>query len=431
MKPVSEYMTPVVVSVGLDRPVEEAVVLMRTKGIGSVLVMDAQNKPVGIFTERDLLKKLDFQDLLKLKSMEVGGAMTQGLKTADHAAPYAEVIDLMRRHNIRHMPVLKDNAVVGVVSLRDLVRHYMDDMELLLEEKQRMLLANLEKIQKSEEELKLANRDLMTNEKALRILIKDKEETQRRLLATQQQLVQSEKMATVGTLAAGIAHEIKNPLGIILQGIERIEKNLKAIGDEKNSPFVKIVKDATERATKVVLALLKYSRSSQVDLQEFDICQSIEDAFELVRNSEKFDRVVFKKDFPPESCLVQGDKIMIEQIFVDLLTNAVQAMPDGGEINIKVYPHTAEDISEQRDEIVVEVRDSGVGIAPEIINKIFDPFFTTKDAGEGTGLGLSTVYLIMSQHKGKITVNSVSGEGTTFTLRFPIKQQADKKETEE
>jgi len=430
MRPVSDFISKSLIRIPEDKKVLEAVKIMKENNIGSILVDDSKGKAVGIFTERDFLKKFHFFKTSQMDEVVLGDIMTKDLKTVNFNTPYVDVLKLMREHNIRHMPVIMEGGVIGMVSLRDLVRRYEKNMELLLKEKQIKELESLDQLQRSEENLRTKNQDLETNEKVLRIMIKDKEEMQKKLMDTQQQLVQSEKMATVGTLAAGIAHEIKNPLGIILQGIERVEKNLAGIGDEKNIPFVKMIKKATERATKVVLALLKYSRSSQIDMSVFNVNEMIDDAIDIVNQSATINNVGFAKEYNVQECSVKGDAVMLQQVFVDLFSNAIQAMPDGGGITVIVDVKSIKENNEEEDRVFVDIIDTGTGIEEKRLPKIFDPFYTTKEEGEGTGLGLSTAYLILSQHKGSITVESKPEQGTKFTISLPINKEksVDKKE---
>ncbi|MFH1360786.1 MAG: PAS domain S-box protein [Candidatus Omnitrophota bacterium] len=279
------------------------------------------------------------------------------------------------------------------------------------------------KMQESLEEnrlaLEAANRDLEINEKALRSLLKDMEQANRELKETQDKLIQSEKMATVGTLSTGIAHEVKNPLAIILQGIERIEKDFNK-SKTINQQYVTMVRDAAVRANKVVQALLKFSRSSKLEMETIDIHKVIDATVDLIASEASARNVEIICDYPEDDIYIPGDQILLQQVFLDLFKNAVDAMPEGGTLSVMTHLMTEEQEKRMKRMLIVKVADTGIGIAPEAMARVFDPFFTTKEVGEGTGLGLSTVYLILERHEATISVQSKQNEGTVFTLTFPL-----------
>ena len=267
----------------------------------------------------------------------------------------------------------------------------------------------------SEHKLQLVNRDMVLNTKLLQDMVLDKEKINVKLQETQQQVIQIEKMATLGTLAAGFAHEIKNPLGVILQGMDRIEKIIPA--ENSNRQYVVMIKNAAQRANAVVTSILRFSRSSQLEVQPLDIYKVIESAVELVQGPAKMYGIEFQKDYVYEERLIDGDHIMLQQIFFDLFDNAIDAMPDGGRVTVTIRfkedqgPHGV---------FIIKIADTGTGIPKEIMPKIFDPFVTTKEEGQGTGLGLSTVYMILERHNGTIQVESKEGKGTVFTITLPV-----------
>ena len=282
------------------------------------------------------------------------------------------------------------------------------------------LKKNERMIEENRRALELANRDLATNERVLLEMLKDMEAKNKELIETQNQLIQSEKMATVGVLASGVAHEIKNPLAIILQGMERIEKILTKTEDG-GIQYITMVKNAAVRANKVINALLRFSRSSPLEAKPLNIHEVIDAAIPLVEDRAKLNNIKIQCDYTNEQYLISGDNIVLEQVFFDLFTNAIDAMPQGGGIFVTTrFQKKFQTSNEKERNLKVEVRDTGVGIAPEHISKIFDPFFTTKEPGKGTGLGLSTVYLILERHKGTIKVESKLGAGTTFMITLPV-----------
>jgi signal transduction histidine kinase len=232
------------------------------------------------------------------------------------------------------------------------------------------------------------------------------------LQATQQQLIQSEKLAAVGQLTAGIVHDVKNPLAVI-KGLAEVllEEDSLDAGTRKQ---LQVIRDSAGRANRIVTDLLKFARQSKLEKNVQDIRQSIEAAQRLTSYLAREAHVEMALELPPDSVMVAYDYQQIEQVLINLIQNAIQATARGGKLHISVG-QTPETVS-------IAVRDTGVGIPAENIGRIFDPFFTTKGEGEGTGLGLSVSYGIVSNHGGRIDVDSKVGEGTTFTVVLPVHQ---------
>ncbi|MBM3253028.1 MAG: PAS domain S-box protein [Candidatus Omnitrophica bacterium] len=251
----------------------------------------------------------------------------------------------------------------------------------------------------------------------------------------QSHLVEVEKLETVGILASGVAHEVKNPLAIILQGIEYLSKTIPQ--DEKNiSLALRSVNDAILRADRVIKGLLDFSAMSEINISQEDVNLVIENSLLLVKNyitRHKIEVIMnLRKDIPP----VNLDKNKVEQVLVNLFMNAIDAMPDGGILNIRTYVKELTEIKDgagkRREDIfrlgekavIAEIEDSGQGIPESTLKKIFDPFFTTKRDKGGTGLGLSIARNIMDMHKGKIKIeNRKEAKGTKATLIFKIKTE--------
>jgi|GEM_PF-3727288 len=231
----------------------------------------------------------------------------------------------------------------------------------------------------------------------------------------EQQLRQSQKMQSVGQLAAGIAHEVKNPLAIIQLAAEGLLVNKKMPADDGVMNKIRMIKRSAMQANNVILELLKFSRFSDEELEWIDLHRVIENALLLSRNRDKDKTIDFKVQFLSEPVLCLGGEVLLEQVFVNLLNNAVDAIEHEGEIFITT------EISEDRQWGIVRVQDSGCGIPEEILSKIFDPFFTTKEDGLGTGLGLSTIFMIIQRYKGDVVVESREGQGACFIIRFPYR----------
>ena len=280
---------------------------------------------------------------------------------------------------------------------------------------------DITKLKNCEDDLDIAKKNLASNTKALRDMVLERENTFKKLKETQQQLIQIEKMASIGNLAAGVAHEIKNPLAIILQGVDRLEKCVD-MENEAHRQYLFIVRNAALRANKVITTLLGYSRSRQLEKKVVNIYNIIQTAIELIQNKADLHDVQLLKEYKVSRHFVDCDHIMLQQVFFGLFSNAIDAMPKGGQIKIIVeFKQKERHSPSERGEIQIQIKDTGCGIPSENQAKIFDPYFTTKDEGKGTGLGLSTVYLILEQHQGTIAVESDLGKGTTFVISLPSK----------
>ncbi len=278
------------------------------------------------------------------------------------------------------------------------------------------------------------------------------EESNARIQEQQTQLIQSEKMASLGQMVAGIAHEVNTPLGFVRNNIEVLEKNQRRLLDvleryrdlrdslvngqldELEVKLVGIIEaskkidsgsfsekvqalivesiDGIDRIQQLVLDLKNFSRLDEASFKESDLNQGIESTLKIAHNIVKYKAEVIK-DLAPD-LKAECYPARINQVLLNIITNAAQAIEGQGNIWIKTY--------KENDMAVIKIRDNGKGIPQENLKKIFEPFFTTKDVGQGTGLGLSIVYKIIEQHKGTITVQSEVGKGTEFTIKLPIKQ---------
>ena len=228
----------------------------------------------------------------------------------------------------------------------------------------------------------------------------------------EQELIRSEKLAGIGTLAAGMAHEFNNPLSAMMAYAEAIldETDLSQMKEHA----ARIV-NAAGKAAEVVRWLSRYSRVgldlSQTDVDLNEVLRDSVETLKFTRGSASIKPELDLGDIPP----ISGNRTELEQVFVNLLNNGVDAMPDGGKICLRTRL--------AGEHVEVEVSDTGMGIPVENLSKIFEPFFTTKDMGEGTGLGLYVLSMIVEKHQGRIQVRSSEGEGTTFTLMFPTSDQ--------
>ena len=250
--------------------------------------------------------------------------------------------------------------------------------------------------------------------------IEDLKHSLKELNETQNQLIQSEKMVAMGRLAFGIAHEIRNPLGIILGGVELLEGNI-AKEDNAAKESIEKIKYSINRANNIILDLLKFSRASKLELNTVNICELIDEIISLVINQANLKNIRISKKCLDENIQIMADSTMLQQVFFNLYVNAIDAMPEGGELLLNIY--SARTAGRNESDVIIEVCDTGKGISQNILSKIFDPFFTTKEPGKGTGLGLSIVHLILERHKGTINVESKINQGTKFIVRLPAERK--------
>jgi signal transduction histidine kinase len=270
---------------------------------------------------------------------------------------------------------------------------------------------------------------LAENEMCLPFLIDQLEENLSRLAQshkelgeTQQQLIQSEKMASVGQLAAGVAHEINNPLGTILLYSHMILEKLEG-KDTRKEELETIAKEAT-RCRDIVRGLLDFARQRKLQVENVDVNRILEEVLSLVPAQPSFRRVEIVKNLDPSLPATGGDPVQLKEVFLNILSNAGEAMPEGGRIAV-----SSRFLEGAGNQIEVMIRDSGQGIPQENLDKIFMPFFTTKKIGQGTGLGLAIAYGIVKMHRGAIEVKSKVGEGTTFWVKLPASTPAKSQET--
>ena len=229
---------------------------------------------------------------------------------------------------------------------------------------------------------------------------------------SEQRLMRSEKLASIGRLAAGIAHEINNPLTSVLTFSSLLLR--KAEKEEQKEKLEIIVKETT-RCRQIVRDLLNFARQGEPKKEEVSINQVIESALSLTRNQLKVSemRIAVQKELG-ELPLLQLDPNQILEVFVNIIINAIDAMPQGGELKMTTR------LAQGGKSVEIRASDTGYGISKENLEKVFDPFFTTKDAGKGTGLGLSVTYGIIDRHNGTIDVESEVGKGTTFIIKLPV-----------
>lgn len=308
---------------------------------------------------------------------------------------------------------------------------------VMLEKQVQRRTAELETALRENERI---NRDLTTEREEQRVLIKKLEEAHN-------QLLQSEKLASIGQLAAGVAHEVNNPIGFVNSNLGTLKKYIAKLLDlldryetvedevplasreritafkaEIDLPFLRddmadLINESiegTSRVRRIVQDLRDFSRPGDSEWQAVDVHAGLESTLNVVWNEIKYKADVARDyaDLPMVECLPS----QLNQVFLNLLVNAAQAIPQRGIITLRTRC--------DGDQVAISVQDTGSGMPPEIRDRIFDPFFTTKPVGQGTGLGLSVTYGIVEKHGGRIEVASELGQGTTFTIRLPVRRAA-------
>lgn len=239
----------------------------------------------------------------------------------------------------------------------------------------------------------------------------------------QEQLVQSRKLASIGTLTSGIAHELNNPLNNISITAEALMATYRDLSENDAEEMISDILSQADRAGQVVKNLLEFSRTERPYLRNLDIKDVIESTTKIIRNQLTVAQIQIRKNIAEDLPVIRGKRQDLQQAFVNILLNAIQAMSGGGTIHIRALCGPVGYIK-------IDLSDTGMGIKPEALEHIFDPFYTTKDSGQGTGLGLSLVYSIIRTHGGYIEVKSEEGKGTTFSIYLPVKEGKDLTEDE-
>ncbi len=246
------------------------------------------------------------------------------------------------------------------------------------------------------------------------------------LQEAQWQILQSEKLGAVGRLASGVAHEVKNPLAIIMQCINYLEKRIEH--KDKFFDTLKMAKDNVLRADDIIRALIDFSRPKELEMKRVNINDVIRKSLVLVQHRIELENIKIIKKLKANISKVSVDRGSLEQVFINIFLNSIQAMPEGGKLIIKTYETLAEkmgngvgrrnsdNISLNERVVAIEIEDTGSGMHSDLVRSAFDPFFTTKKARQGTGLGLSVCQNIINMHTGCIGIESAEDKGTKITI---------------
>jgi hypothetical protein len=296
---------------------------------------------------------------------------------------------------------------------------------------------------------------LRENQESIDNYLKSLEMANKKLKQAQEELIRTEKLASIGRFAAGVAHEVGNPLGAILGYTSILEKN--EIDREESKDYLKRIGKEIERINRIVRELLDFARPSKFEIKDIEVNKVVENTLSLLSHQKNFKNIETQLELQPDLPMVKGDESQLSQVLINILLNAIDAMPNGGNLKIQtenlvvdnlfgdefqpLYPRrrkadpTESDYSRMRkpdplssllskfsrgDSLVkINISDTGMGIEQENLEKIFDPFFSTKDPDKGTGLGLSISLRIIESMGGKISVESEVGKGSTFEIYFP------------
>ena len=297
---------------------------------------------------------------------------------------------------------------------------------------------------------------LRENQESIDNYLKSLEMANKKLKQAQEELIRTEKLASIGRFAAGVAHEVGNPLGAILGYTSILEKD--GVDGEDAKDYLRRIEKEIERINRIVRELLDFAKPSKFEIKDIEVNKVVENALSLLSHQKNFKNIETQLELQPDLPMIKGDESQLSQVFINIILNAIDAMPNGGNLKIQtenlvvdnlfgdefqpLYPRrrkadpTESDYSRMRkpdplssllskfsrgDSLVkINISDTGMGIEQENLEKIFDPFFSTKDPDKGTGLGLSISLRIIESMGGKISVESEVGKGSTFEIYFPV-----------
>lgn len=276
---------------------------------------------------------------------------------------------------------------------------------------------------------RLTELEMTTNDREIASLTEAFNHMLHELELRQGQLVRSEKLAALGTLLSGVAHELNNPLSNISTSCQILAEEVGAGRTAFETEMIEQIDAETWRARRIVRSLLDYARDREFRRETVPLAPLVADSLRLIKG--QIPAHVSIDTAIPEDLVISGDKQRLQQVLFNLISNALSALEGAGEVFIAARPMT---LPCPADALVfgqcqgagaaieIEIRDNGHGIAPEILPRIFDPFFTTKDVGRGLGLGLFVVFEIIEEHGGCIAVKSTPGQGSTFLIRLPVQE---------
>jgi signal transduction histidine kinase len=320
---------------------------------------------------------------------------------------YVRVFDDVRSEAA--VPIKLGDEVIGVINVESTQSEALSEGDLTLLSALASYLAVSIKNSRLFRDLAHAKDELEKWGHQLEGKVKDRTEE---LKNAQEQLLKSERLATIGQLAASVGHELRNPLGVLHNSLYLLESKLKD-SDEKVRRQLETMKREVSRSNTIISDLLNFSRSGEPVFAPVDLMQTVEEALSKIPVPDGVDVVTDLASLPP----VNADRIQLESVIINLVSNGIQAMPDGGTLTVEV--------SRADDCVQMRISDTGVGISKESFDKIFEPLFTTKS--KGIGLGLCVTKRFIENHGGTIEVESTQNRGTTFRVKLPLERTREEK----
>jgi signal transduction histidine kinase len=404
-----------------------ALVLERTMrtvraAVGSIMLLDRERQTLRIVASRGVA-----DDLLADLELRVGSGIAGKVVQSGEPIMVDDIERDPRFAKVTHtaygggsficLPVRAGDRVIGVVNLAKREYGVADppDLRAFTPADLQFLNALMTYVAYALDNARLLE-EALQSAKQLREVVEDQ---RLRLTVAQQQMLQAEKAESVGRLAAGVAHEVKNPLMILLTGVRYLSEHL-PIADENVALLLEDMRQAVKRADSVIIGLLELAAPRELDTKAQDVNPMVEQSLLLVKHELDKSRVTLVKKFADTLPPLMLDRFKTEQVLVNLFTNAIHAMPDGGMLTVKtgLRPLAGGAAGNHKRAVVVEVDDTGTGIPKDKLEKIFDPFFTTKPTGKGTGLGLSVARQLIEMQRGRIEIRNRDEGGVRATLVF-------------
>jgi len=361
-------------------------------------------------TDLDVLKEGTFLDRDDVKKKVMAGETVQmeveHYHKDGHVFPLYVIIQILRLNEENYSLCFHQDMTNQKRIEKELKNHH-DNIE-------KMVMEKTAELDNAIEELKTVNDELFNKNKIINKQNTQLKRTLKNLKEAQSRLIQSEKMASLGILTAGVAHEINNPLNYIMGSYLALESYFKENQCKDQDLIDKLMfslRTGLDKATDIVKGLNLFSRENQAFNEDCEIQIILENCLTILSNRIK-DRINVSRQFTEDNPVVKGNVGQLHRAFLNILTNAVQAIENIGKIDIATR--------RKGDLVIIEIKDSGAGVDKENLTKITDPFFTTKDPGEGTGLGLSITYSIIMDHKGSMEFSSTKGKGTRVKISLPI-----------
>ncbi len=409
--------------------------LLKTANIPSdiltkeIIVVEGKDKVVQVINDiAEERIKSKFVDVLFCEGCINGPAIDSDL---NYYAKREKVIDYVEKHiNFLDKNVWKSEIYNSRnIDLRRSFYNKNQRRPMPTEEKIREILAKTNKLSKKDElncgacgyktcrEYAIAiAKDLAEQEMCLPYLIDKLEKAYTELKDTQDALAGAEKLASIGQLAAGVAHEINNPLGSIMLYSSMLKRDLeKKMGDQQGVEDLKLIIEEAVRCKNIVSNLLNFARQGKLNVSTVHISDLLNDVIKVVLVKPENTSIEFILNDNTSDIEIEGDVDQLKQVFINVIGNACEAMEESEVRNLEI----AVDNTEK--DVIIKIKDTGCGVSDENIKKLFTPFFTTKKMGKGTGLGLAITYGIIKMHRGDIRVKSTLKEGTEFTIKLPLK----------